>query len=165
MNDINVIEADLNDPLHADATLTMMDAYARDPMGDGNPLSDFAVANLISGLLAHPTTAVFLAFSNARPIGIATCFRGFSTFAAKSLLNISDFYVDPEFRGNGVGRALLAAVESAARQLGCCKLTLEVQEHNAIARHTYGRFGFSQAVHVPEAGGAIFLVKPLQDRG
>ncbi len=30
-----VTEADLSDPVHQAATLSMMDAYARDAMGDG----------------------------------------------------------------------------------------------------------------------------------
>ena len=89
MHEIGIVEADLNDPRHQSAVLCMMDAYSADPMGDAKPLSDFARLNLISGLRTHPTTLVFLAFRGDQPCGIATCFRGFSTFAAKPLINIS----------------------------------------------------------------------------
>ena len=139
----------------------MMDAYAADPMGDGQPLSGYARSHLIAGLREHPTTLIFLAWQDQNPSGIAVCFRGFSTFAAKPLINVSDFYVRPQARGAGMGRALLAAIEEEAMRSGCCKLTLEVQENNTRARAIYQRFGFSQATYVAAAGGALFLSKPL----
>lgn len=156
-----VTEADLSQPHHQESTLSMMDAYARDDMGDGRPLSDWARENLIQGLREHPTSLVFLAFRAAEPVGIATCFRGFSTFAARPLINISDYFVLPQCRGHGLGRRLLEAVERRAREMGCCRLTLEVQEHNHRARAIYGAAGFAQAVYVAEAGGSLYLAKPL----
>lgn len=156
-----VVEADLALPAHAAAVLAMLDAYSADPMGDGHPLSADARANVIAGLRAHPTTLVFLAFQAGESVGIATCFRGFSTFAAKPLINVHDFYVVPALRGRGIGRALLAAVERKARGTGCCKLTLEVQERNARARRLYGACGFSQAQYVGAAGRSVFLWKLL----
>ncbi len=156
-----VIEANLSLPEHAAAVLAMLDAYSADPMADGHPLSAEAQANLIAGLRAHPTTLVFIAFRDGEPVGIATCFRGFSTFAAKPLINVHDFYVVPSLRGCGIGRALLAAVERKARETGCCKLTLEVLEDNTPARRLYESCGFSQAQYSEAAGKAFFLWKPL----
>jgi GNAT superfamily N-acetyltransferase len=156
-----ITQADLANPDHQQATLQMMDAYASDPMGDGRPLSTWAREHLISGLREHPTTLVFLAFHDTQPVGIATCFRGFSTFAARPLLNISDYYVLPQFRGSGIGRQLLQAIEQRARDLGCCRLTLEVQENNRRARAIYTAAGFAQAVYVQEAGGSLYLTKSI----
>lgn len=153
--------ADLSLESHQTATVSMMDAYARDTMGDGRPLSDYARQHLIDGLREHPTTLVFLLFEGEEAVGIATCFRGFSTFAARPLINISDFFVIPRHRGLGLGRRLLEAIESHARALGCCRLTLEVQENNQRARRIYGSFGFAQATYVAEAGGSLYLTKPL----
>jgi GNAT superfamily N-acetyltransferase len=104
---------------------------------------------------------VFLAYRGAIPAGLAVCFRGFSTFAARPLINIHDYFVLPTFRGTGIGRMLLAAIERRAREIGCCKLTLEVQENNRHARGIYAAAGFSQAVYVAEAGGSLYLTKPL----
>ena len=163
MHEIGIVEADLNDPRHQSAVLCMMDAYSADPMGDAKPLSDFARLNLISGLRTHPTTLVFLAFRGDQPCGIATCFRGFSTFAAKPLINISDFFVDPVLRGQGIGRLLLEAILEEAKRTDCCKLTLEVQQNNSVARSIYGKFGFKQAVYAADAegGGSLFMVKSI----
>jgi ribosomal protein S18 acetylase RimI-like enzyme len=58
---------------------------------------------------------------------------------------------------------ILAAVEKKAREIGCCKITLEVQENNRRAQGIYQAAGFSQAVHVEAAGGALFLSKSLKN--
>jgi ribosomal protein S18 acetylase RimI-like enzyme len=89
-----------------------------------------------------------------QPVGIVTCFVGFSTFAARPLINIHDLYVTGDCRRTGVARSLLETVEQKARELGCCKLTLEVQENNQPALALYGRFGF---VSGHEAGPAQSL--------
>jgi GNAT superfamily N-acetyltransferase len=158
---IRIIEADLQETDHQRWTVELMNAYAMDPMGDGKPLSDWVRENLIAGLREHPTTIVFLAIKDESPIGIAVCFRGFSTFAARPLINISDYFVMPEYRGQRIGQLLLEAIEAKALQIGCCKLTLEVQEYNQRARSVYAAAGFSQAVYVPEAGGSLFLSRVL----
>ena len=161
---VKIVTADLGDTSHQRAVLSMMDAYSSDPMGDGKPLSEYAREHLISGLIAHPTSIVFLVFEENRPCGIATCFRGFSTFAARPLLNVSDFYIEPRLRGNGIGKQLLLAIEWAARETGCCRLTLEVQQNNYVARTVYERFGFRQAVYAADAdgGGSQYMMKNLE---
>ena len=156
-----VVEADLSRVEHQEATLRLLSAYAMDPMGDGKPLAETTKRDLIPGLQQHPTTMVFLAYRDGEAVGLAICFRGFSSFKARPLVNIHDFFVLPAYRGTGVGRMLLGAVERRAREIGCCKLTLEVQENNRHARAVYAAAGFEQAVHVPEAGGSLFLAKPL----
>ena len=56
---------------------------------------------------------------------------------------------------------LLEAVEKEARGLGCCKLTLEVQENNHAALALYGSFGFVGGQYEPEAGAVLFRQKKL----
>ena len=158
-----MVEADLARPDHAAAVLALLAAYSADPMGDGRPLSADARAKVIAGLRAHPTTLVFLAFHAGGLAGLATCFRGFSTFAARPLINVHDCYVVPAQRGRGIGRALLAAVERKARETGCCKLTLEVQEHNRGARRLYEACGFVQGQYAEAAGRSLFLWKRLPE--
>jgi ribosomal protein S18 acetylase RimI-like enzyme len=161
MVSVEVVEADLGRPEHQSATLELVDAYSRDPMGDAEPLADDVKRRLVPGLRAHPTTMVFLAQRDGEPVGLAVCFLGFSTFAAKPLINIHDVYVSPSCRGLGVGRMLLDAIAEKGRAMGCCKLTLEVLENNDRAKDVYARAGFAQATYAPGAGGAIFMSKPL----
>ena len=160
-----IVEVDLGLASHQAGVIAMMDAYASDPMGDGQPLSPFAREHLIQGLREHPTTLIFLVFHQNAPCGIATCFRGFSTFAARPLLNVSDFYVVPKYRGQGIGRALLESIEAKAISMGCCKLTLEVQSNNSVARQIYEQFGFRKAVYAADAGSpnssSLYMIKPI----
>jgi GNAT superfamily N-acetyltransferase len=158
---IEIVEAQLDRAEHQRAVIELTDAYSRDPMGDGHPLAPEVRESLISGLRQHPTTLIFLAYDGADAVGIATCFLGFSTFAARPLINLHDVGVLPSHRGRGISRQLLAAVEAKARALDCCKLTLEVLENNHRARGVYAAAGFAQATYTAEAGGALFLAKKL----
>jgi ribosomal protein S18 acetylase RimI-like enzyme len=158
---VEIIEADLNVKQHQQAVVELIDAYARDRMGNGAALAEDVRSALIPGLQKHPITVIFLAFRGTLPIGIAVCFRGFSTFAARPLINIHDLAVLPAHRGYGAGRLLLEAVEGKARSLGCCKVTLEVQENNRRARHVYEAAGFAQAQYQEAAGGSLFYSKLL----
>src|SRR5580658_6535475 len=124
MASIEIVEADLDRADHQQAVVELIDAYATDPMGNGRPLSAATRLELIPGLRRVTTSVIFLAYRERSAIGIAVCFRGFSTFAARPLINIHDLAVLRAQRGQGVGRRLLEAVERKARDLGCCKLTL-----------------------------------------
>lgn len=158
---IEIREANLGVAREAEAFLNVLQSYAQDVMGGGRALAPDVVARLPAALSAHPGALVLLAWAGERAVGVATCLLGFSTFAAQSLLNIHDLAVVPEFRGQGVGRALLGAAEAVARTRGCIKLSLEVLEDNTRAQQLYESFGFRNY----EIGGVerrtFFLTKPL----
>jgi ribosomal protein S18 acetylase RimI-like enzyme len=158
---VTITCADLSNPEHQRDVVKLTAAYASDEMGNGAPLPAEVLERLIAGLQAHPTTIIFLAYADDQAVGIATCFVGFSTFAAKELINIHDFAVLAAYRGQGVGKALMRAVENHARQRGCVKLTLEVQQNNLRARRIYESAGFAQAVYGESSGGSLFYTKPL----
>jgi ribosomal protein S18 acetylase RimI-like enzyme len=157
-----VRRTDLDAAADGDAVESLIDAYARDPRGGGQPLSPEARARLVPGLRAHPAARVWLAFDGEQPVGVCVAFIGFSTFQGRPLLNLHDVAVLPSHRGRGVGRALLEAAQAHARQLGCCKLTLEVQQDNDPALRLYARFGFDD-LRFGASQPTRFLVKPLSD--
>jgi GNAT superfamily N-acetyltransferase len=157
--DLEIVEADLARADHEAAVVALTAAYALDPMGNDGPLSGDVLERLIPALKSHPTTVIFLAYADGEAVGIATCFRGFSTFVARPLLNVHDLAVLPAFRGRGIGRRLLEAVAEKARGLGCCKVTLEVHENNFKARRTYEAAGYAQAKQGEAIGGALFYTR------
>ena len=156
---LQVREADYADERDAKGILDVLDSYASAPVGGGQPLAPDVRERLIPMLRQHPTSLVLLAFVDDEPVGIAVCFFGLSSFRARPLLNIHDLAVLPQYHGQGVGQALLKAVEERARRKGCCKLTLEVLDDNARARELYRRFGFDDVVVGKSA--TRFLAKPL----
>lgn len=156
---IEIVRADYGDPLHRELIPELLDAYARDPMGGGEPLRDEAKAGLAEALGKLPYALSLLGFCDGRPAGLVNAFLGFSTFRCKPLLNIHDLVVLPAFRGLGLSQRLLAAAETFAREKGCCKLTLEVLSGNGVAMGAYRKFGFSGYELDPRAGQALFLQK------
>jgi GNAT superfamily N-acetyltransferase len=155
----------LSDSGHRAALVDLLDQYAQDPMGGGEGLPDSTRSVLADSLRARNDYVGLLAFEAGQAIGLANCFEGFSTFAARPLLNIHDLVVRREHRGRGVGRQLLTAIEAEARRRGCCKLTLEVLSDNRTAIASYERFGFVAYQLQPNAGHALFYEKKLVGKG
>ena len=145
----------------AQALVFLLDAYAQDPMGGGEALQPENTARLCSDMAHIAGAASFIAWLEAKPVGLINCFEGYSTFKAKPLLNVHDIAVLSGHRGQGVGQALLKAAEDYARARGCCKLTLEVLSGNAQALSSYKRFGFAQYELAAAVGQAQFMQKWL----
>jgi ribosomal protein S18 acetylase RimI-like enzyme len=160
-DEIKIIDADLSRVDQQNAIVAMLDAFMRDPDDDGVALPEAAKRELIPGLRAHPACYVFLAYRGDAPVGFAICFLGFSTFNARPLLNIHDIFVDSSVRGKGIGRMLLDRIESKARELNCCRLTLEVREDNQVAPGLYRKFGFDPVTVGPKKIPMEFWRKPL----
>lgn len=158
---MEIIEADLSVPAHAEAMVQLLDEYALDPMGGGQGLSDYVKTNLPVELAKRKTARVILAFVDTKPAGLVVCLEGFSTFACKPLLNIHDVIVALPYRGRGLSKLLLQKAEAIALELGCCKLTLEVLEGNHIAQSAYKACGFSGYELNPQMGKALFWEKKL----
>jgi GNAT superfamily N-acetyltransferase len=158
---LHVLPVDYRNTTHRSALVMLLDAYAQDPMGGGEGLTQDVKARLCDDLAARPTAASFIAWLDGAPVGLINCMEGYSTFKAQPLMNIHDIAVLPAHRGAGVGQALLMAAEQHALARGCCKLTLEVLTGNARALSSYLRFGFAPYELDPAAGQASFMQKWL----
>ena len=157
-----VCRADYANPAHAAALVHLLDAYAADPMGGGEGLSDFAKANLIPSLAARPQAYSVLAYAGDVPIGLVNCIEGFSTFACRPLVNVHDVAVLVAYRGRGIADQMLALCEAIARERGACKMTLEVLQGNVGAVRVYQRFGFAGYQLGSAMGQASFMQKWLK---
>ena len=156
-----VLPADYANPAHAQAIVALLDAYARDSAGGGEPLSDFACAHLVAELAARPQMFSVLAYAGEQPVGLVNAIEGFSTFKCRPLVNVHDVVVLENQRGRRVGEQMLALVEQIARARGACKLTLEVLEGNQSALRLYQRIGFAGYELDPAMGQARFMQKWL----
>ena len=158
---IEILEANPLNPVHAKAIVELLDEYARDPMGGGQPLSEAVKTNLPTALSNRSNAYVILALDGNNPAGLTICFEGFSTFACRPLLNIHDVMVSARYRGQGISKRLLEQAEVIARRFDCCKLTLEVLEGNSIAQSAYQAVGFNSYQLDPTIGQALFWEKKL----
>jgi ribosomal protein S18 acetylase RimI-like enzyme len=157
----SVRPADYGHPSDAAAVVMLLDAYARDPAGGGEPLSDFARENLVRELAARPQAYSVLAFDGEQPIGLVNCIEGFSSFKCKPLVNVHDVAVLASHRGRGIAEAMLAEAERIAVERGAVKMTLEVLSGNAPAVKLYRRIGYEGYQLDPSMGTASFMQKWL----
>ncbi|MFK4754122.1 MULTISPECIES: GNAT family N-acetyltransferase [Oceanospirillaceae] len=160
---IDIVAVDFLNPRHAADLVALLNAYATDPMGGGEPLPLACRASLVARLATLPYAHSWIAYVNDQPAGLLNAFEGFSTFKAQPLLNIHDLAVNADFRGLGLSQQLLAAAEHKARLLGCCKVTLEVLSNNHVAQQAYLKYGFAGYELDPEAGHALFWQKMLDN--
>jgi ribosomal protein S18 acetylase RimI-like enzyme len=91
-----------------------------------------------------------VAEQDGQAVGFIFCVLG---DRGRKTAHVTDIYVRPEARGQGIGRALLAEVVEPARTAGLDHVSLEVMLRNTEARHLYERLGF-----VPFD---VFMVAPL----
>ncbi|MFC3685907.1 GNAT family N-acetyltransferase [Hydrogenophaga luteola] len=157
----SVRQADYGHPSDAAAVVALLDAYASDPAGGGEPLSDFVKANLARELAARPQAYSVLAFDGEQPVGLVNCIEGFSSFKCKPLVNVHDVAVLASHRGRGIAEAMLAEAERIAVERGAVKMTLEVLSGNVPAVKLYRRIGYEGYQLDPAMGTAQFMQKWL----
>ncbi len=159
---IKLILADYHNEQQAKDLLMLLNGYAIDPMGGAEELSDFVKDNLIKVMASRQDVFTVLCYVDDEPAGLINAIEGFSTFAAKSVMNIHDVTVLPKYRGLGLSEKMFSEVEALAISRGCCKLTLEVLEGNKIAQNAYEKYGYSGYELDPEMGKAIFWQKKIK---
>lgn len=158
---VSVRRADYANPSDAAAIVRLLDAYASDPAGGGEPLDAFAKAHLVRELAARPQAFSILAFDGEQPVGLVNCIEGFSTFKCKPLVNVHDVAVLASHRGRGIAEQMLALAETIARERGAVKMTLEVLSGNVPAVKLYTRIGYAGYQLDPAMGTANFMQKWL----
>lgn len=89
----------------------------------------------------HPAAETLVAEVAGKPVGYALYFTTFSTFRAQPGLYLEDVFVEPEYRGRGIGKALMAAVARVGVERGCGRLEWSVLDWNASAIGFYRALG------------------------
>ena len=78
----------------------------------------------------RPVAEVLIADWDASPRGFALFFHNFSTFLGKPGFYLEDLYVEPEFRGRGIGKALLLRLANIAVERGYGRVEWSVLDWN-----------------------------------
>jgi GNAT superfamily N-acetyltransferase len=88
-----------------------------------------------------PRAEVVIGEIDGHAKGFALFFHNFSTFEGRPGLYLEDLFVDPEARGSGLGRALLARLAQIAIERDCARLEWSVLDWNEPALRFYKALG------------------------
>jgi GNAT superfamily N-acetyltransferase len=90
---------------------------------------------------AQPAAYALVAESDHEVVGFALYFRNFSTWEGVHGLYLEDLYVTPEYRGSGLGKALLMSLAGLAVERGYARLEWAVLGWNQPAIDFYRSLG------------------------
>ncbi len=96
---------------------------------------------LRDGFGPNPIYYCLIADHDGQPAGFALYFYNYSTWMGRPGIYLEDLFVHPEFRGKGIGKALLQQVAAVAVQKGCQRLQWEVLDWNTPAIDFYKAMG------------------------
>lgn len=108
-------------------------------------------ALLRENLFARQGAQVLLAQWAGVPVGFALFFHNFSTFLGRPGLYLEDLYIQPAYRGRGIGKQLLRRLARLAVEQGCGRLEWSCLNWNAPSIAFYRGLGA-----VPMEGWSVY---------
>jgi GNAT superfamily N-acetyltransferase len=87
--------------------------------------------------------------TDAGVVGMGSILLTVSTAEGGRVAWLEDMIVHPDWRGSGIGEMLLRQAITAARDVGCKRITLLTDEGNHAAMRYYSRGGFVRSGMIP----------------
>ena len=99
--------------------------------------------DMLRAALFGPNARAFALICEAegKAVGFALCFYNFSTFLGRLGIYLEDLYVQPAYRGRGLGRAVLKTIAQRAKAEGCGRVEWSVLNWNQPAIDFYRSIG------------------------
>lgn len=112
-----------------------------------------------------PAFRALVAESDGIFAGLCLYFPSFSTWYGSAGVYVQDLYVEPAFRGHGVGERLMRRVASLSKRDGCSYIRLSVDSENTRAQDFYAKAGltWSRAERIFAARGDAFFALAALD--
>jgi GNAT superfamily N-acetyltransferase len=96
---------------------------------------------------------------NGEPVGVCQMRFRWSVWKSAEDCWLEDLFVREEARRAGLGRALVEVALERARERGCKRIELDVNEDNTAARALYEACGF--LIEPKPPGRTLFIGRPL----
>lgn len=128
-------------PADLDALLPMLERFNA---SQGYAFDAATARRALGELLARPELGrVYRIVSGAETAGYAALTLGWSLEWGGRDAFVDELYLEPAWRGRGLGRAALRALTEEARRAGVRALHLEVEAGNAAGQALYRSEGFA----------------------
>jgi diamine N-acetyltransferase len=89
----------------------------------------------------HPLMHAEMAEWNGEPAGFAFWYFNFSSWEGKPGIYLEDLWVRPQYRGKGIGKALLIHLARIALERGCSRYVWQVLDWNTPSIEFYKAMG------------------------
>lgn len=135
----------------------LLDAVRRYYAEDRIPFDEVLVRPALTQLLGDPSLgrAFFVLDAAAARAGYVVFTFGFDHEAGGRLATITDLFIEPTHRRQGLGRAALNHVAETCRALGVRGVELQHERHNLAGGALYRSFGFRD-------NGRVAMFLPLE---
>jgi ribosomal protein S18 acetylase RimI-like enzyme len=118
-----------------------------------------ALSERTAALMADGEITVLL--GGERPDGIAVLRFRPSMYSDTLDAHLEELYVAPERRGQGIGRALLKAAMTTARETGAARMDIGTSEDDTAALGLYESLGFTNLERLPDGPRMLFYERDL----
>lgn len=126
--------AERHDVKEIHALIVELAVYEREP----NAVTNTA-QNLEKHLFDEQVCSAIVTEKDGQVIGFALYYTSYSTWKGKCLY-LEDFYVQPNHRNTGAGRALFEEVIRRAKEMKAARMDWQVLEWNQLAIDFYKKF-------------------------
>jgi GNAT superfamily N-acetyltransferase len=124
-----------------------------------NVVPEAEVRTSVERIMGGDDGEYLLGALDGAPVGVCQLRFRWSVWKSAEDCWLEDLFVREEARRSGLGRALVEAALERARERGCKRIELDVNEDNSAARALYEACGFQTEPKPP--GRTLFIGRPL----
>jgi ribosomal protein S18 acetylase RimI-like enzyme len=137
-------------PARRDDVPALLDMIGQLATHHGDKASTTADALLRDAFVNPPWIEILVAEAGTRLIGYTVLCPLYRAQFAQRGLDMHHLFIAQDWRGKGVGRALVEAMLARARELGCDYVKVGTHPDNVAAQEFYRAYGFQPAASGPQ---------------
>lgn len=129
---------------HLEELVSVFDAYRT---FYAQPSDPNGAAAFLKKRLTREESKIYLAYSQElkQILGFVQLYPSFSSVSMQRLWILNDLFVQPDYRRNGIGKALMQKAQELAEQSGAKGLVLETGIENRSAQALYEQLGYKRS--------------------
>ena len=135
-NSYKIYQAGLD---HLSELVNLFDAYR---VWYRKPSDKATAVNFLTERIEQKESIIYVAESDGKLVGFTQLYPLFSSTRMKRMWLLNDLFVDANYRGRGISKALINAAKELAQSTNACGVLLETEKSNTIGNNLYPATGF-----------------------